>query len=308
MSHNSNTLSRYAWLSISAAILTIALKLAAYFITNSVGLLSDALESGVNLITAIVALIALNVAARPADDEFAYGYSKVEFFSSGFEGGMILAAAGAIAASAIPRLIQPAPIEQVGIGLGVSAAASLINLGVARVLLKAGQRHQSITLEADARHLMTDVITTGGVLVGVLLVELTGWQRLDAIVALAVAGNILFAGWGLLRRSARGLLDASLPTEQVQVIRRILAPYEDQGLRFHALRTRGAGARSFVSMHVLTPGEWSIRRGHELAEAIEEQIRQAIPNVVPMLHVEPLDDPASWQDTSLDRPGKLSPN
>jgi cation diffusion facilitator family transporter len=303
MSSTPDNLTRYAWLSIAAAIVTIALKLMAYFITDSVGLLSDALESGVNLLTAIVALIALNWAARPADEEFSYGYSKVEYFSSGFEGGMILAAAVAIAVSAIPRLIRPLPLQQVGIGLGVSIAASLINLGVAQVLLRAGRRNHSITLEADAHHLMTDVFTTAGVLIGVTLVELTDWHRLDALVALAVAGNILFTGWGLLRRSARGLLDASLPAEQLKSIQNILSPYEAQGLRFHALRTRVAGARNFISMHVLTPGEWSIHQGHVFAESIEAQLRRKIPNSVVMLHVEPLDDPASWQDTSLDRLG-----
>jgi cation diffusion facilitator family transporter len=294
-------LTRFAWLSIGAAIVTIALKLGAYWLTNSVSLLSDGLESLVNLVTAIVALIALSVAARPPDEEFAFGYSKVEFFSSGFEGGMILLAAGSIIAAAIPRLIHPEPIEQVGLGMIISVTASLVNLGVSHVLASAGARYSSITLQADAKHLMTDVVTTGGVLVGVGLVSLTGWQRLDPLVAMLVAGNILFTGLRLLRQAGLGLLDASLPAQDVQAVLDILAPYKQKGVEFHALRTRSAAARGFVSMHLLVPGSWSVRRAHDLAEEVEAKIRERIPQIHVFTHVEPLEDPSSFADAALDR-------
>ena len=287
----SKHLSRYALLSIAAAFMTIALKLGAYLLTNSVGLLSDALESLVNLATAIVALIALNVAAKPADEEFAFGYSKVEFFSSGFEGGMILLAAGSIAWTAIPRLLHPEKIEQVAFGLIISVVASLINFGVSRILRQASKRYDSITLEADARHLMTDVITTVGVIVGVGLVGLTGWAILDPLIAIGVSVNILFTGISLLRRSARGLMDASLPTLEVQQIEEILKPYHQQGIKIHALRTRSAAAQDFVSMHVLVPANWTVKRAHVLAEQIENDIRKNSSQRMVFTHVEPQDDP-----------------
>jgi cation diffusion facilitator family transporter len=294
-------LTRYAWLSIGAAVLTILLKLLAYRLTNSVGFLSDALESVVNLTTAFVALGALTIAARPADDEFSYGYSKVEYFSSGFEGGMILLAAGTIAATAIPRLINPEPLEQVGIGLVISVVASLINFGVARVLMNAGKKYNSITLVSDSKHLMTDVITTAGVIAGVALVAITGWERLDPIIALIVAANILITGLKLLRASAHGLMDASLPAVKVQLIQNTIQPYSTQGVKFHALRTRSAAARGFVSMHALVPGDWSVQKAHDLAEQIEHDIHQEEPDLAIFIHVEPLEDPASFQDLSLDR-------
>jgi cation diffusion facilitator family transporter len=293
-------LRRYAWLSIGAAILTIGLKLTAYFLTNSVGLLSDAIESLVNLATAVVALLALSIAARPADEEFTFGYSKVEFFSSGFEGGMILLAAGSIALTAIPRLIHPQPIEQVGLGLVISVIASLINLGVSRVLMRAAKRYGSITLEADAHHLMTDVVTTAGVVAGVALVSLTGWARLDPLIALVVAANILYTGYGLLRRSARGLMDVSLPEANLRAIQDILQPYTAQGMEFHALRTRSAAARGYVSMHILVPGEWSVRRAHDLAEAIEADIRSNDPQLIAFIHIEPREDLAAQRDAGPD--------
>ena len=295
----STNLTRFAWLSILAAILTIGLKLSAYFLTNSVGLLSDALESGSILVAAIIALVALTIAARPADEEFTFGYSKVEFFSSGFEGGMILIAAVSIAITAIPRLITPQPIEKVGLGLGISVLASLINFGVSRVLSRAAVRYGSITLEADARHLMTDVFTTGGVIIGVALVSITGWVRLDSIIALIVAANILLTGFSLLKRSARGLMDVSLPETDLQSVQTLIQPYTAQGISFHALRSRSAAARGFVSMHILVPGDWSVKRAHELAEKIESDIRKQMPQVGVFTHVEPLDDPLSSKDNLL---------
>lgn len=296
-----SSLTRYAWLSIAAAIVTIGLKAAAYLLTGSVGLLSDALESGVNLVAAIMALAMLTVAARPPDEEHAYGHDKAEYFSSGVEGALILVAAISIVWTALPRLISPQPIEQAGLGLGVSVAASLVNLGVAQVLKQAGRRHSSITLEADAAHLMTDVWTSAGVLVAVGLVAVTGWQRLDPVIALVVAANIVWSGFRLLRRSALGLMDTALPEAQRQAVLAIQERYAAEGVQFHALRTRESGARAFVSMHVLVPGDWTVQRGHALLERVEADVRQAVPNVTVFTHLESLDDPASWEDTQLDR-------
>ncbi|MBE0409423.1 MAG: cation transporter, partial [Anaerolineales bacterium] len=255
----------------------------------------------VNLVAAIVTLIALHIASRPADEEFSYGYSKIEFFASGFEGGMILIAAGSILVTAIPRLINPQPLEQIGLGMVIVVIASIVNLAVARVLLKAARKYNSITLEADSRHLMTDVFTTVGVVAGLIVVNLTGWLRLDAAIAILVAANILRTGISLLRRSGEGLMDVSLPQKEVKKIEDILALYEHQGLKFHALRTRSAARRSFVSMHILVPGGWSVQRAHHLAEEIEAEIRQAVSGIVVFTHVEPVEDPASWQDWKLDR-------
>ncbi len=296
-------LTRFAWLSILAALLTIGMKLSAFWLTNSVGLLSDALESVVNLVAAMVALVTLNIASRPADEEFTYGYSKVEFFSSGLEGGMILLAAGSITATALPRLVDPQPVEQVALGLVVSAAASGVNLGVSLVLRRAARRYGSITLEADAHHLMTDVLTTAGVIVGVALAGLTGWQRLDPLVALAVATNILLTGYHLLRRSARGLMDVSLPPSDLEAIRAVLKPYQAQGVVFHALKTRTAARRGFVSMHILVPGGWSVQHSHQIAEQIAAEIRDRLPQIEVVTHVEPLEDPASWDDPTSARAG-----
>jgi len=295
-----NNLSRFAWISIAAAVLTIFMKLAAYWLTNSVSLLSDALESFVNLATAIVALVALRISTRPADEKFSFGYSKVEFFSSGFEGGMILIAAGSIVFAAVPRLLNPEPLEQVGLGLVVSVAASLVNLAVSRILAQAGERYGSITLQADSRHLMTDVVTTGGVILGVGLVSITGLQRLDPIIALVVAANILITGIRLLRQSYQGLMDQALPAATMAKIQEIFKRYECKGIQFHGLRTRSAAARSFVAVHVLVPGEWSVQYSHQVAEDIENEIRQQVPRIVTFTHVEPLEDPISLEDSRLE--------
>lgn len=296
-----DSLTRYAWLSVAAALATIAIKTGAWWLTGSVGLLSDALESLVNLIAALMALWMLWLAERPPDEEHAYGYSKAEYFSSGFEGGLIFLAAAAIIWTAVPRLMAPRPLEQVGLGLALSVFASGINLWVAMLLRRAGRRHNSITLEADAHHLMTDVWTSAGVVVGVGAVALTGLQHLDPIIAIAVALNILWTGYGLIRRSALGLLDRSLSPERRANIQTILARYEAEGIAFHALRTREAAGRSFVTVHVLVPGAWTVQSGHDLAEAIESEIRGAIPGVSVTTHLEPSDDPASLLDAELDR-------
>ena len=301
-STNRSSLTRFAWLSIGAAVLTIGLKTVAYFLTGSVGLLSDALESVVNLVGAMMALAMLTIAARPADEDHTYGHSKAEYFSSGVEGTLILIAAISIVITAIPRLITPKPLEQVGIGLAVSVAASLINLVVAIILSKAGKRYDSITLTADAQHLMTDVWTSVGVLAGVGLVALTGWERLDPIVAFIVAANIVWSGVRIVRMSALGLMDTALPIKEQNLLKSILEKYTQKGVEYHAFRSRQSGSRQFVSFHVLVPGKWTVQRGHKLLENIEADIRQAIPRVTVFTHLESLNDPASWDDTDLDRP------
>ncbi len=295
------SLTRYAWLSIAAAIATISLKGTAYLLTGSVGLLSDAVESLINLAAALLALAVLTVAAHPPDEEHQHGHEKAEYFSSGVEGTLIVLAAAVIAVAAVGRLIHPHPLEKAGIGLAISTVASVINFVVARVLFAIGRRYESITLEADARHLMVDVWTSAGVILGVTMVALTGWQRLDPLVALAVAVNIVFAGQHLVRRSVHGLLDVALPAAEHVAVDRIVAKYRARGVDFHAIRTRQAGARRFVSMHVLVPGDWTVQHGHQLLEEIEQEVRAALPNCSVLTHLEPVEDPASFADMGLDR-------
>lgn len=292
----------YAFLSIAAAIVTIALKFGAYLLTGSVGLLSDAIESIVNLIAALVALWALTYAAKPADSEHAFGHSKAEYFSSGAEGALIVVAAISIAFEAWGRLLHPEPLTQVGQGLALSLFATAINGVIALVLLRAGRRLRSITLRADAHHLFTDVLTSGGVVIGIFLVKVTGSLVLDPIVALLVAANIVWTGLRLLRETSSALLDAALPKEEVDAILLILNEYKRQNIQFHALRTRIAGTRRFVSFHVLVPGSWTVQQGHDLCEAIELAISRALPQTHVTTHLEPLEDPASWEDQELDRP------
>jgi cation diffusion facilitator family transporter len=295
-------LKRFAWLSIAAAVVTIALKMAAWWITRSVGLLSDALESIVNLVAAGMTLWMLALAARPPDEQHAYGYSKAEYFSSGVEGALILAAAIAIGWTAIDRLLHPQPLEHIGAGVAVSIVASAVNFGVARVLLGASRRYGSIALEADAHHLMTDVWTSIGVVAGVAAVAATGWSALDPAIAIAVAVNIVVTGVSLMRRSALGLLDQALPEDTRAIIAAILERYRTQGADFHALRTRAAAGRSFISVHVLVPGDWTVQRGHDLVERLEHEILAAVPGSAFFTHLEPKEDPASYLDEALDRP------
>lgn len=294
-------LTQYAWLSIAAALATIALKSAAYLITGSVGLLSDALESVVNLIGGLVALWMLTIAARPADEEHAYGHSKAEYFASGVEGTLILVAAVSIALTAGQRLLHPRPLADVGVGLVISVVAGLINLVVALALLRAKRRYHSITLEADAHHLLTDVWTSLGVLVGVGLVAWTDWERLDPIVALLVAANIVWTGARIVRRSVAGLMDTALAPAELAAVQGVLRGYAGEGMQFHALRSRQAGAWRFVSVHVLVPGDWTVQRGHQLLERLEADIRGVLPNATVFTHLESLDDPASWDDQTLER-------
>ena len=295
------SLTRYAWISIGAAIATIGLKTAAYLLTGSIGLFSDAVESLVNLVGAVMALSMLTVASRPADEDHSYGHSKAEYFSSGVEGTLILVAALSIGVAAVRRLLAPQPLEQIGVGIAVSVAASAVNLAVALVLARAGRRHHSITLEANAQHLLTDVWTSAGVIVGVTAVGATGWLPLDPVVALLVAANILWTATRIVRRSILGLMDTALPAEELAAVKAALDSHLEDGIEYHALRTRQSGARRFVSFHVLVPGVWTVHRGHDLLENIEGRIRAVVPNVTVFTHLESLDDPTSWDDQHLDR-------
>jgi cation diffusion facilitator family transporter len=292
---------KFALLSIAAAIATIVLKALAWWLTGSIGLLSDALESTVNLAAATVTLVMLTIAARPPDEHHAFGYGKAEYFASAVEGSLIVLAALAIAYAAIDRLISPQPIANIGPGLAVSAGASAINYAVARRLFRAGREYRSVALEADAHHLMTDVWTSAGVIVGVAAVAATGWQRLDPLIALAVSAHIAWIGGMLVRRSAQGLLDHSLPTEQLRALDQVLERFRAQGLDFHAVRTRQAGARSFVTLHVLVPADWTVAQGHDMGHQVENAIRATLPDVTVETHVEPLGYAESYRDMDLDR-------
>lgn len=292
---------RWAALSIAAALVTMAIKIAAWRVTGSVGLLSDAIESSVNLLAAVVAFWALTEARRPADAEHRFGHSKAEFFASGFEALLILVAGLSILVAAVDRLRDPQPLHDIGTGLAISLAAAAINGGVAFVLFRAGRKLRSITLTADAHHLVTDVATSCGVLVGLVLVKLTGWLPLDPIVAILVALNVKWTALRLLRISAQGLLDRSLPAFEQEAVARILRRFETRGVLFHAVRTRGAGARRFVEMHVLVPGSWTVREGHDVCEAVEQEVMAALPGTSVITHLEPVEDPASWRDQELDR-------
>jgi cation diffusion facilitator family transporter len=291
---------RLLWLSIAAAVATITLKATAWLLTGSVGLLSDAAESVVNLVAAVVAMAALRWATKPADEEHAYGHAKAEYFSAGVEGALIFVAAVSIAVTAVGRLLHPQPIDHVGIGLCVSAVASVINLAVGWLLLRTGRTERSIVLEADGRHLITDVWTSVGVIIGVAGVAITGWERLDGLIALAVAVNIVVTGSSLVRRSVGGLMDRGLGDAELRQIQDVLAQFERDGVRFHALRTRQAGSRAFLSVHVLVPGTWSVQRGHDVVERVEAALRERLPYLRVFTHLEPAEDPRSFADATLD--------
>ncbi|MEW5701826.1 MAG: cation diffusion facilitator family transporter [Candidatus Zixiibacteriota bacterium] len=293
----------YAYLSVAASILTLALKLVAYWLTGSVGLLSDAAESLINLAAALVAVWALTVAGRPPDAKHAYGHSKAEYFASATEGLLILLAAVGIGATAWERLLHPQPLVNVWTGLAISGAAAVINGTVAVMLLRAGRRLRSITLAADAHHLLTDVWTTGGVLIAVGLVRVTGWFILDPLVAIIVAVNIVWTGLRLLRDTAEGVLDTAISEPDQQVIAEILEPYRVEGVAFHALRTRVAGQRRFIALHILVPGDWTVQRGHALCEEVEAKIVAALPKSTVDTHLEPVEESVSWGDEGLDRHG-----
>ena len=295
-------LTHYAWLSIATAIAALALKWAAYWLTGSVGLLSDALETFINLGTAFLALWMLRLAAAPPDDEHPYGFSKAEYFAAAIEGTLIVVAAAGIIATAIPRFAHPKPLELPAMGIALGATASVLNLIVALVLIRAGRANDSLTLEADGKHLMTDVWTSVGVLTGVALVWLTGWLILDPLIALAVGVHIIFAGVGLMRRSVLGLLDQAISGADRETLDKLFKEYGHRyGVTFHAVRTRQAGARRFITFHLLVPDAWSVKQAHQLSEEMESRIRSLVPNANILTHIEPISDPASYDDQALDR-------
>lgn len=312
MNSPQKSLTLYGWLSIMAAVSTIALKSYAYLLTGSVGLLSDALESLINLVAAVIMLVVLSISARPPDDTHAYGHEKIEYFSSGAEGIMILLAAFSIGFAAWERLWNPQLLHQLDLGIAISVFASLINLVVARILIGVGRSQQSITLEADGKHLMTDVWTTVGILIGIALISvanrfeatlalakhlgLNGWEILDPIIAIGVALHIVWAGLQLIRRTVAGLLDAALSAEEIAGIVEVLEQFVvSDGIAYHALRTRYAGARRFMSVHVLVPGGWTVQQGHDLLESMERQIMDKFDNIDIDTHLEPIEDLASWE-------------
>jgi cation diffusion facilitator family transporter len=286
--HPSAGLERYAWLSIAAAVVTIALKAGAYRLTGSVGLLSDAAESVVNLVAAVIALIALRVAARPPDHNHDYGHGKAEYFSAGAEGLMIFVAAAFILVSAVQRLLHPVALESLGVGLLISTVASMVNGAVGLVLLRAGRTHRSVTLTADGKHLMTDVVTSAGVIVGVLLVAVTGWAWLDPVVAILVGLNILVTGYRLVSDSVTSLLDAALPEEDMTRLRAVLDGLSTPEVQFHDIRTRESGRQRFVSLTVRMPGDWTVQQAHRVTDEVERALSQGLPGTHVQTHVAPL--------------------
>lgn len=300
MSYEANTqpvnLERYGWLSLATGVVVFTMKIAAWAVTGSVGLLSDALESTVNIAAAIVAILALRTANRPADANHPFGHGKVEYLSAMFEGVMILFAATAIVVTSVQRLIDPQPLQQVGLGLVISVVASLLNGSVAVLLIRVGRTHRSAVLVADGKHLMTDVWTSAGVVLGVAAVALTGWERLDPLIALAVAANIVITGWVLVRSSASHLMDEPLPRGEIDEIRTVLRGYRSPSLQFHGLQTRAAGRQRFVSLHVLVPGATSVQDAHDLADELERSLSDRLGGAIVTTHLEPLEDPKSWDD------------
>ena len=284
-------LSKFAWLSIAAAVVTIGLKGGAAWLTGSVGLLSDAAESLVNLVAAIVALIALKVAIRPPDESHPYGFSKAEYFSAAVEGSMILVAAAVIVIGAVMRLLTPQPLENLGIGLALLAVATAANLAIGLLLIRTGRKHRSITLEADGQHLLTDVWTSVGVLVAIGLVAVTNLHWLDPVIALVVGANILFTGYKLVRRSVVGLLDGTLPPDEVEKVSQVLDEVaHDARVHIAQLRTRESGRQRFVYATVTVPGEWTVTHSHDLADAVEAAVDAALPGTTTFVHIEPNDD------------------
>ncbi|MGI9588520.1 MAG: cation diffusion facilitator family transporter [Dietzia maris] len=295
-----STLKKFAWLSVATAIVTIVLKIAAWWVTGSVGLLSDAAESVVNLVAAVIALGAITVAERPADDDHQYGHSKAEYFSAGVEGAMIFVAAAFILVVSVERLINPEPLEALGIGLAISVGAAVINGVVGVALVRAGTRHRSLTLKADGKHLVPAVITSVGVVAGLALAWATGWEVLDPIVAIGVGLNILFIGYRLVHESGMGLMDATLPDEDNRAIEEVLERHREPGrVDFHELRTRESGRWRFVEFHALVPGQWSVERGHDLVETVEQEIHAVLPSSHITTHLEPIEDERAYNDVHL---------
>lgn len=286
-------------LSIAAALLTFGIKLIAYLVTDSVSLLSDAAESIVNFVAALTAFLALWYSVQPVDRSHTYGHEKIEFFSSGIEGLLILGAAFGIGWYAIDRLVQPRELVELELGAVLSAGASLINLAVARLLIRVGKRTQSIILEADGHHLMTDVWTSFGIIVGIVLVQQTGWTILDPLLALAVAGLIVWTSVGLLIRSFNGLMDHALPEDEQVIVRSAIRALLRPGLHYHALRTRQAGTRKFVDFHLLVPGSWTVKEAHDFTELVEAAVKQALPGAEVTVHIEPIEAEIAWHDSEL---------
>jgi cation diffusion facilitator family transporter len=289
---------RVILLSISASIVTMALKAGAYAFTDSVSLLSDAMESAVNLAAALVAFIALTVADRPADQSHAYGHDKAEYFSSGVEGALILVAATLIIYTAVQRFLHPTPLNDLGLGLAIALIASGVNFGVSRFMLRMAKRYDSISLEADAQHLMTDVWTSVGVVSALAVVALTppGWAILDPIIAVLVGLNIIHTGVSLIRRSMAGLMDSSLSEHEVQQVEEAIRASLDPGMAFHSLRTRKSGSRRFVELHVTVPGNLCVTEGHDRCERIEAEIGNRLPKTSVSTHLEPDQASADKED------------
>jgi cation diffusion facilitator family transporter len=305
---NGRYLERFAWLSLATGIVVFTLKLIAWRLTDSVGLLSDALESTVNIGAALVAVFALRAANRPADAEHHFGHGKAEYLSAMVEGFLILAASAAIIATAVLRLRNPQPLEDIGIGLAISVLASVLNGVVAFILMRVGRQHRSLLLVADGKHLLTDVWTSAGVILGVGAVALTGWLVLDPIIALLVGANILWTGWGLLKESVSGLLDERLSDGDIDKVVQVLAGKESDEVHFHALQSRAAGRQRFVSLHMLVPGARSVRQAHDLAQDIEDEIEAVLPGTVVSIHIEPLEDPRAWDDIPRGAEHPLNPS
>jgi cation diffusion facilitator family transporter len=283
------------WLSVGASIVTLFLKFGAYFLTGSVGLLSDAAESLVNLTAAIIALVALQIASRPADADHAYGHEKAEYFSSGVEGTLILFAAAGIVYAAWERFLHPSELQNLGFGIGIALLASSVNFVVARILLRAAKNHDSITLEADAKHLLTDVWTSLSVVIALIVVTLTGWNILDPIAATVIAVNIIWSGVDLLKRSLQGLMDSTLPPDELVKIETVLKRYSEKFSSYHALRTRKSGAQRFIDLHLLVPGAMSVQTSHDLCEFLEAEIRAVLGTASITVHIEPVEDRSSWE-------------
>ncbi|QRX63239.1 cation transporter [Dysgonomonadaceae bacterium zrk40] len=299
---NRKSLNKYLYLSLAAATITILLKFYAFHVTGSMGLLSDALESFVNLFAALFALLMLHLSRKPADQEHEFGHGKAEYFSSAVEGALILIAAFTIIRSALPRIIEPQPLENITTGLLFSLLASLVNLVVGVVLINNGKKKKSLLVEADGRHLMTDVYTSVGVILGIILVELTGWLIIDPIIAILVGLNIIYSGYRLLHRSARELMDASIPEDELERVTTYLDSLSEREIEYHSLLTRMSGPRRFISMHLLVPGDWSVKRGHDCADEVEETIIAMFHEPVTVsTHIEPVEDPASMRDIGIDR-------
>ena len=291
-------------LSMLAAVLTIVMKGTAYFLTGSVGLFSDALESTVNLFAATAAYFSLRYSHKPADPEHTYGHEKIEFFSTGLEGTLVFVAGVGTAWYAVGRLIEPQELKRIDLGIVLSLIASAINFAVAVVLLRVGKKHGSPILEADGHHLMSDVLTSIAVVGGLILVAATEVAILDPLVAIAVSLSILWTGFKLVRRSFDGLMDRALPMEEQERLREGIRTSLPPGCHFHFLRTRRAGRRKFVDFHVLLPGTWTVQAGHTLAHEIETKLQDISSELEVTIHVEPIEDESSWEPAALARLGE----